>query len=195
MSVRSGMKWACWKTEADSSMTFTLAERPGPEGGVLAWEIEAATWEEAMAVYHIRMGFEPYKPGEPAACPVHGNDFVYYPEGSGDCWKCLEERAAKESEQAIGEWSALLATDLVAAGESEYGGKVVHNPAGEELDDGCPCLRIGPCRPACTCVRGCMSGGCGRCAKYGSREQQEAAARFIAGAIDSAIGRASGEPA
>jgi hypothetical protein len=132
------MKWAAWKNVEDGSTTFTLAGRPVPEGGVPLWEIEAATWEEACAVYHVRMGWEPYRPsGEPAACPVHGEDFVVYPEGSGKCWKCEEERLAREALEAAEQWAAVLAKDLVAAGESEYGGKVVHYPNGIP-DEACP---------------------------------------------------------
>lgn len=33
----------------------------GPDA-VLLWEFDAATWEEAMSIHHLRMGFEPYKP-------------------------------------------------------------------------------------------------------------------------------------
>lgn len=46
---------------------------------------------------------------------------------------------------------------------------------------GCPCTVEGiePCRPQCTCVNPVMSGGCSRCASYGSVEQRQAAARRI----------------
>jgi hypothetical protein len=54
---------------------------------VLLWRIEAATPEEALAIHHLRLGFEPYKPmGEPAPCPKCGA--IFYPEGSGECWRC-----------------------------------------------------------------------------------------------------------
>jgi hypothetical protein len=53
----------------------------------LLWEIHVATLEEALAVYHLRMGFEPYVPeGNPQPCPKCGA--VFYPEGSGQCWRC-----------------------------------------------------------------------------------------------------------
>lgn len=53
----------------------------------LLWEIEADTQEEAMSIYHLRMGFEPYQPmGYWEPCPKCGA--VYYPEGSGECWRC-----------------------------------------------------------------------------------------------------------
>jgi len=51
------------------------------------WEIEAATLEEANAIYHLRMGFEPFIPnGNPEQCPNCAAWF--YPEGSGECWRC-----------------------------------------------------------------------------------------------------------
>ena len=49
----------------------------------LLYEIEAETPEEASAVHHIRMGWEPYKPmSESEDCP-NGCGAVYYPMGSG----------------------------------------------------------------------------------------------------------------
>ena len=52
----------------------------------LLFEVSAETFEEAMSIYHLRMGFEPYIPaGEPAQCPVCGA--WYYPKGSGQCWR------------------------------------------------------------------------------------------------------------
>lgn len=47
--------------------------------------------------------------------------------------------------------------------------------------DGCPCTVEGiePCSYACTCARPFMSGGCLCCARYGSLEQQKAAAARI----------------
>ncbi|GHA76763.1 hypothetical protein GCM10007067_12540 [Lysobacter bugurensis] len=53
----------------------------------LLYTVEANTWEEAMAVHHLRMGYEPYRPhGEPAPCPdCHA---LVYIAGSGECWRC-----------------------------------------------------------------------------------------------------------
>jgi hypothetical protein len=49
--------------------------------------IEANTWEEAMAIYHLRQGWEPYRTNaSPANCPDCGA--IYYPEGSAQCWRC-----------------------------------------------------------------------------------------------------------
>ena len=46
---------------------------------------------------------------------------------------------------------------------------------------GCPCTVEGiePCSYACSCANPVMSGGCGRCAKYGSLEQRQTAARRL----------------
>jgi hypothetical protein len=46
---------------------------------------------------------------------------------------------------------------------------------------GCPCTVEGiePCSYACSCAHPFMSGGCQRCAAYGSLEQRQAAARRL----------------
>ena len=47
----------------------------------------AATHEEAMSIRNLRMGWEPYQPeGAPAPCP--SCEAWFYPEGSGQCWRC-----------------------------------------------------------------------------------------------------------
>lgn len=49
--------------------------------------IIADTYEEAMAVHHIKMGWDPYMPqGESSNCPKCNS--IYYPKGSGECPKC-----------------------------------------------------------------------------------------------------------
>ncbi len=50
------------------------------------------------------------------------------------------------------------------------------------VDDwsGCPCTLVTPCRSSCTCAYRGLSGGCGRCASYGSAEQRLSAARRLA---------------
>lgn len=53
----------------------------------LLWEIVAHTREEAMAIFNIRMGYEPYQPmGHWQPCPICGAPF--YPFGSSECWRC-----------------------------------------------------------------------------------------------------------
>lgn len=43
----------------------------------------------------------------------------------------------------------------------------------------CPCEFGNPCSSNCTCANQYMSGGCRRCCKYGSKEQQEGMANAI----------------
>ena len=58
-----------------------------PNCDELIFTIQAATWEEAMAIYNIRLGHDPYRPiGKPEKCPKCGA--VFYPKGSGECWRC-----------------------------------------------------------------------------------------------------------
>ena len=60
---------------------------PQPDCEVLLWRIEASTPEEASAILHLRLGWEPYKPkGDAVPCPKCG--VKYYPKGSGECWRC-----------------------------------------------------------------------------------------------------------
>lgn len=47
-------------------------------------------------------------------------------------------------------------------------------PLGEAT--GCPCTLVTPCSNQCSCADPVMSGGCRRCARYGSLEQRKAAA-------------------
>lgn len=61
---------------------FEEGDRP-----FLAYKIEAATSEEASAVYNLREGFGPYTPmGETARCTVCKQ--FYWPGSSGVCWAC-----------------------------------------------------------------------------------------------------------
>jgi len=54
----------------------------------LLYKISADTPEEAMAVHHIKMGWEPFRPEGPAElCPKDCGSY-YYPNGSGICPKC-----------------------------------------------------------------------------------------------------------
>lgn len=74
--------------------------------------------------------------------------------------------------------------DKLDAHPSDFEGMVVGSS--EEPEDersGCPCLIVEPCSRNCTCATPVLSGGCRRCARYGSAEQRKAAAEFIALAI------------
>jgi hypothetical protein len=80
------------------SVKVYYACEDGKSGGVLAetllegmkflYFIFADTWEEAMSIYYLRNGWEPYSPeGFPKECP-NKCGFFYYPNGSGECPKC-----------------------------------------------------------------------------------------------------------
>ncbi len=60
---------------------------PQPDCEVLLWHIEVGSYEEAMAIRNLRLGYAPYVPqGTSAPCPVC--DAIYYPQGSAQCWNC-----------------------------------------------------------------------------------------------------------
>lgn len=64
----------------DGSLELSTDSR-GPE----LYHIDAETWEEAMTLHHLRQGWEPYNPGKADECSVCGA--LYYPEGSGVCYR------------------------------------------------------------------------------------------------------------
>jgi hypothetical protein len=54
----------------------------------LMYRIEADTFEEALAVHYIKMGWSPFQPaGKPKPCP-NSCGAVFYPEGSGESPNC-----------------------------------------------------------------------------------------------------------
>lgn len=54
----------------------------------LTFWVIADTFEEALAVRNIKLGWGPYVPeGEPKECP-RGCAAMFYPEGSGECPNC-----------------------------------------------------------------------------------------------------------
>lgn len=58
----------------------------------LLWKFVASTFEEAMSIHNLRSGHGPYVPkGDPEECPTCSS--YYYPNGSGECWKCNEKQA------------------------------------------------------------------------------------------------------
>jgi predicted enzyme related to lactoylglutathione lyase len=91
---RTGIQtmYQAWKTQ-DGAAFFPASRlgemraNPAMTLEALLFEIEANTYEEAAAIYNLRMGFGPYQPGgDPAPCPNCGAWF--YPQGSGECWRC-----------------------------------------------------------------------------------------------------------
>ena len=64
-----------------------VRSKPGMTLTRKVFDVQAGNWEEACAIYHLRMGYEPYTPmGDAAPCPKCGGWF--YPHGSGECWRC-----------------------------------------------------------------------------------------------------------
>lgn len=54
----------------------------------LRHRVEVDTFEEALAVHYIKMGWSPFQPtGKPTPCPNSCGAF-FYPEGSGECPNC-----------------------------------------------------------------------------------------------------------
>jgi len=87
--------YTLWSTSAgDQNIFVEGTDRPAKSNGepheyaeILAFRVEVATWEEAQAIKHLRLGYEPYSPqGDATPCP--SCKAFYYPEGSGKCWKC-----------------------------------------------------------------------------------------------------------
>lgn len=90
--------YECWKTADGSDTTF--ADKANveklksngliPSDAILEYAIEALTSEEASAIHHLRQGFEPYVPmGKAGSCPKC--ESIFYPESSGDCWRCVSD--------------------------------------------------------------------------------------------------------
>ena len=87
-----------WQDSSDDSLTFASVENVQElrrknllsPTATLLFKIEADTPEEANAIYHVRMGWEPYQPmGLAVSCPK-GCGAVFYPKGSGMCRNCGE---------------------------------------------------------------------------------------------------------
>jgi hypothetical protein len=91
--------YQAWEDPEDGSITLAPSEVIADERqrGLLSarasclYELVAETHEEAAAVHALRMGWEPFRPvGEPAPCPRCAA--IFYPSGSGQCWRCGDPR-------------------------------------------------------------------------------------------------------
>jgi len=89
-------EYQIWIDKQDDSITCSSEESILDQinKGILSKEAYmlnkffAVSFEEAMAIYHLRMGFEPYKPsGKSQLCPNNCGSH-YYPDGSGECPNC-----------------------------------------------------------------------------------------------------------
>ena len=86
--------WECWQEPGVSLSLLPhgkVAEHRAhgllAEQAELRYAFPASTYEEAAAIHNLRQGWAPYCPmGAAASCPKC--DAKYYPQGSGDCWRC-----------------------------------------------------------------------------------------------------------
>jgi len=88
--------YEAWEDEENCYMPFAAAEgilEDRSRGLISAnakflFRVEADTWEEALAVRNIKMGWSPYIPeGKPQSCPRECGS-IFCPEGSGECPNC-----------------------------------------------------------------------------------------------------------
>ena len=85
--------YECWKDDEGIAL-FQADTSPDQisviltHGAQLYYRIYAATWEEAMAIHHLRLGYEPYKPmGKPKRCQKCQIGLIYL-DGDSECWYC-----------------------------------------------------------------------------------------------------------
>lgn len=84
------MRFEAWRDSTGLlfASTASLAQQPRESGAEFLYAVGAQTWEEAMAIHHLRQGFDPYIPVGPASlCPL-GCGNHYYPDGSAVCPAC-----------------------------------------------------------------------------------------------------------
>ncbi len=79
-------KWPSMLVGGDGPLTYNDGT-VDPDCQKKFYVITACNFEEAMAIYHLRQGWDPYRPeGRPTECPECG--VLYYSKGSGQCWSC-----------------------------------------------------------------------------------------------------------
>ena len=118
-----------------------------------------------------------------SAQDVYGNDQAPAAAVTGVCHYCGQserQRTAGDADER---------TDCCSYGRhftsdsgAENGWEVAAVPAeGSAPQDrkSCPCQFLPPCKPSCTCANPILSGGCQRCCKYGSHDQQRRAAEAM----------------
>lgn len=90
--------FTAWRSLDGSQTSLVAGEGPPrfadgalqPDCEVMLWRIEVGSYEEAMAIRNLRLGYEPHVPqGEPEPCPTCGSK--YFPKASGQCWNCDHE--------------------------------------------------------------------------------------------------------
>lgn len=101
-----------------------------------------------------------------------GGYYKVVADDENECWEVYGPPGSTgATEDTVGEERAWLAT--------------FHD--GEALDrflsaglETCACTLADPCRDSCSCAEPLLSGGCDRCATYGSAAQRQAAAERLA---------------
>jgi len=90
--------FTAWSSLDGSQLSLVSGEGPPRSANgdlqenceVMLWRIEVGSYEEAMAIRNLRLGYGPYVPqGEAFPCPDCGS--MYYPESSAQCWNCDHE--------------------------------------------------------------------------------------------------------
>ena len=90
--------FTAWRSLDGSQVSLVSGEGPPrfangelqPDCEVLLWRIEVGSYEEAMAIRNLRLGYGPYVPhGDASPCPVCGA--MHYPGNSAQCWNCEHE--------------------------------------------------------------------------------------------------------
>jgi hypothetical protein len=86
--------YEAWEDPGEHSFALVRKSQPDMRSKLglsadarLLYKIEACSFEEAAAIHSLRMGWGAYHPaGIAKPCPNCGANF--YPEGSGECWRC-----------------------------------------------------------------------------------------------------------
>jgi len=103
-------------------------------------------------------------------------------QGYGTLYSSIPKGSAMEDWMETGRYDGNrpMGSDVIAQAiaDAESRGRSSATPPPDWR--GCPCTLIEPCRPSCTCGYRGLSGGCDRCASYGSKEQRLAAATRLA---------------
>jgi hypothetical protein len=93
--IQTAQIYECWLDPADNGTHLSTLQNAREhrkrgqlsEAATLSYAIVAESWEEAMAIHHVRQGWAPYVPmGDAVPCPNCASP--YYPLGSGGCWRC-----------------------------------------------------------------------------------------------------------
>jgi hypothetical protein len=111
-------------------------------------------------------------------CSHCGLPFANYAEWFGHTCGDIEGRLSREYDRG---YNNAMEADLRVLEELQEENRTLR-----QMTRGCPCLYVGACSYACSCVHPLMSGGCRRCCLYGSEEQRTSKAQNLAEVMDAA---------